>query len=145
MLLIDAADNAEMAAEEYQERASFAKDLIGEQLPDSVVLVFLSRSHRVEKLDPPNGYVDLNLRIFSKEETGNLLRKRFPDATSHDVLEFHRLSSQNPRVQATALDRGLSLTETLLMLGPNPTTVEDAIKNIFEQSIRQLLDSTPEG
>ncbi|MCY4531540.1 MAG: hypothetical protein OXC84_04320 [Gammaproteobacteria bacterium] len=143
VLLIDAADNAEMAAEEYQERASFAKDLIRQEMPDGVVLVLLSRSHRVEKLDPPNGYVDLNLRTFSKEETCNLLRQRFPDATSHDVLEFHRLSSQNPRVQATALDRGLSLPETLLMLGPNPTTVEDTIKNIFEQSIKQLLDSTP--
>ncbi len=145
VLLIDAADNAEMAAEEYQERASFAKDLIRQQLPDGVVLVLLSRSHRVEKLDPPNGYVDLNLRTFSEDETGTLLRKKFPDATSHDVLEFHRLSSQNPRVQATALDRCLSLPETLLMLGPNPTTVEDAIKNIFEKSIEELLDSTPKA
>ena len=145
VLLIDAADNAEMAAKEYQERASFAKDLIGEQLPDSVVLLFLSRSHRIEKLDPPNGYVDLKLRTFSEDETGNLLRKRFPAATSHDVLEFHRLSSENPRVQATALDRDLGLPETLLMLGPDPTTVEDAIKNIFEQSIKQLLDSTPKA
>ena len=141
VLLIDAADNAEMAAEEYQDRASFAKDLIREQLPNGIVLVLLSRSHRIEKLDPPHGYVDLNLRPFSKDETGNLLRTSFPEATSHDVLEFHRLSSQNPRVQTTALDRGLGLPETLHMLGPEPTTVEGAIKNIFEQSIEQVLDS----
>ncbi|MCY4642346.1 MAG: NACHT domain-containing protein [Gammaproteobacteria bacterium] len=145
VLLIDAADNAEMAAEEYQERASFAKDLIRQQLPDGVVLVLLSRTHRIEKLGPPSGYVDLKLRPFSEDETANLLRKRFPDATSHDVLEFHRLSSQNPRVQAIALDRNLNLPETLFMLGPNPTTVEDAIKNIFEQSIKQLLDSAPKA
>lgn len=143
VLFIDAADNAEMAAEEYQERSSFAKDLLRQQLPDGVALVFLCRSHRIEKLDPPNGYVDLCLRPFSEAETGNLLRQRFPNATAHDIREFHRLSSQNPRVQATALDRGLSLPETLLMLGPNPITVEDAIKCIFEQSIRQLLDSAP--
>ena len=143
VLLIDAADNAEMAAEEYRERASFAKDLIREQLPGGVVLVVLSRSHRIKRLDPPNGYVDLKLRTFSEDETGNLLRKRFPDATSHDVLEFHRLSSQNPRVQATSLDRDLSLPETLFKLGPNPTTAEDAIKGIFEQSITQLLDAVP--
>ncbi|SFI44465.1 ATP-binding protein [Nitrosomonas sp. Nm34] len=145
VMLIDAADNAEMAAEEYQERASFAKDLIRQQLPDGVVLVLLCRSHRIEKLDPPNGYVDLSLRAFSEAETDKLLRKRFPNATPHDVREFHRLSSQNPRVQATALDRGLSLPETLLMLGPNPTTVEDAIKGIFEQSIKQLLGSAPKA
>ena len=145
VLLIDAADSAEMAAEEFQERASFARDLVRERLPDGVVLVLLSRSHRIEKLDPPHGYVDLNLRTFSEDETANLLRTRFPDAAFRDVQEFHRLSSQNPRVQATALDRDLSLPETLLVLGPNPTTVEDAIKNIFEQSIEQLLDSGSEA
>lgn len=144
VLFVDAADNAEMAAGEYQERASFAKDLIRQQLPDGVVLVLLCRSHRIEKLSPPIGYVDITLRAFSETETGRLLRKKFHDATSHDVREFHRLSSQNPRVQATALDRGLSLPDTLLMLGPNPTTVEDAIKGLFEQSIRQLFDSVPE-
>ena len=143
VLLIDAADNAEMAAEEYQERASFAKDLIRQKLPEGVMLVFLCRSHRIEKLDPPNGYVDLPLLAFSEAETDMLLRKRFPGAVSHDVREFHRLSSQNPRVQATALDRGLSLSETLLRLGPNPTTVEGAIRSIFEQSIKGLLDSVP--
>ena len=143
VLLIDAADNAEMAAEEYQERASFAKDLIRQELPDGVVLVLFCQSHRIEKLAPPNGYVDLNLQTFSEDETGNLLRTWFPDATSRDVQEFHRLSSQNPRVQATTLDKGLSLPETLLMLGPNPTTVKYAIKSIFEQSIKQLLDNVP--
>ena len=145
VLLIDAADSAEMAAEEYRERASFAKDLIREKLPDGVVLVLTSRSHRMDKLDPPNGYVDFGLRTFSEEETGKLLRMKFPDATSNDILELHRLSSQNPRVQATALDQGLSLSETLLMLGPNPTTVEDAIRGIFEQSIKKLLDSAPKA
>ena len=145
VLLIDAADSAQMAAEEYQDSASFAKHLIREQLPDGVVLVLLSRSHRIEMLDPPNGYVDLNLQAFSRDETGNLLRTRFPDATSNDVLEFHRLSSQNPRLQVTALDRNRSLPETLSLLGPDPTTVEDAIKNIFEQSIKQLLDNVPKA
>ena len=145
VIFIDAADNAEMAAEEYNERASFTKDLIRQKLPEGVVPVFLCRSHRIAKLDPPVIYVDLQLRPFSEAETEKLIKQKFPDATWHDVQEFHRLSSQNPRVQATALERGLSLPQTLSMLGPNPTTAEDAIKGIFEQSIKQLLDAVPKA
>jgi len=145
VIFIDAADNAEIAAEEYNERASFAKDLIRQKLPEGVVLVFLGRSHRIEKLEPPVAYVNLRLRAFSEDETEKLIRQKFPDATRHDVQEFHRLSSQNPRVQATALERGLSLPQTLSMLGPNPTTAEDAIKGIFERSIKQLLDAVPKA
>ena len=143
VIFIDAADNAEMAAEEHNERASFAKDLIRQKLPEGVVMVYLCRSHRIEKLDPPVEYVNLLLKAFSEAETEKLIRQKFPDATQQDVQEFHRLSSQNPRVQSNALERGLSLYQTLSMLGPNPTTVEDAIKGIFEQSIKQLLDSVP--
>ncbi len=145
VLLIDAADNAEMAAEEYQERASFAKDLIRQKLPEGVACVFLCRSHRIKKLDPPYNYIDLALRSFSQSETERLLLASFPDATVQDVREFHRISSQNPRVQATAISRGFSLPDTLLMLGPNPTTVEDTIRNIFAQSISHLIDRVPKA
>lgn len=140
ILLIDAADNAQMAAEEYQERASFVKNLIREEIPPGVVLVLLCRSHRVNLLNPPKGFLDLKLGVFSKNETAQLLLKKFPHASTEDILEFHRLSSQNPRVQVTALNRNLNLSETLTLLGPEPTTVEDAIKNMFEQSLEQLLD-----
>lgn len=141
ILLIDAADNAQMASDEYQERASFVKDLIRQQMPRDVVLVLLCRSHRIDLLNPPNGYVDLKLSAFSVDETAVLLRQKFPNAGAKDVLEFHRLSTQNPRVQATALNRNLDLSETLTMLGPEPTTVEDAIKNMFELAIVKILDN----
>ncbi len=145
VLLIDAADNAEMAAEEYRERASFVKDLIREKLTDGVVPVFLCRTHRIKKLDTPPDYCDLPLQSLSESETEILLKKRFPEATRNDIREFHRLSSQNPRVQAMALEKNLDLPQTLLMLGPDPTTVEDTIRNIFEQSLRQLLDNLPKS
>ena len=145
VILIDAADNAQMAAEEYQERASFAKDLIRETLPKGVVPVFLCRSHRIDKLDPPSGYVDLPLRSFSEAETRTHLNSRFPDANNRDVQEFHRLSSQNPRVQATALSRNLGLQETITLLGPEPSSVEDTIRSLFENAIAKHLDSIPES
>ena len=141
-IVIDAADNAEIAAKEASEGRSFVRDLIREELPDGVRLVILCRTHRQSYLDPPPEVLRLELLSFSKTETEANLRREFPDATSSDVEEFHRLSSQNPRVQALALSWKRSLDETLRLLGPNPTTVEDTIGNLLDQSIAKLRDSS---
>lgn len=140
-IVIDAADNAEMAATEIGEPRSFARDLIREEMPENVRLVFLCRSHRQDLLDPPLGAIRIELKPFNREETATHLRQKFPDASEHDVDEFHRLSSQNPRVQALALSRKDTLAETLRLLGPNPTTVEDSISSLLEGAIEKLKDN----
>ncbi len=146
VIIIDAADNAQMAAEERGEQASFPRDLLRQDLPDGVILVCLSRSHRVKKyLAPPLDFTDLELAPFSEAETKLLLSKSYPDASEQDVREFHRLSSQNPRVQATALANNSSLPETLEALGPTTTTVEDTIRQLFERSISSLKDKSPDA
>jgi hypothetical protein len=102
-IIIDAADNAQMAAEEIGEARAFVRDLIREQLPEGVRLIALCRTHRQEYLDPPFDALRLELHPFSRTETAVYLRQVFVDATEQDIDEFHRLSSQNPRVQAIAL------------------------------------------
>ncbi|MCP1843949.1 hypothetical protein J2R78_006916 [Bradyrhizobium sp. USDA 4538] len=139
-IVVDAADNAQMAAQEIGEIRSFAKDLIRVQIPQGVRLVFLCRSHRRDMLEPPHNAAVVELRPFSRAETDAFLRQNFPDAIARDVDEFHRLSSHNPRVQALALSRGLPLQETLRLLGPNPTTVEDAISSLLDDAIANLKD-----
>ena len=140
-IVIDAADNAQLAAEETGQSRSFARDLLRETLPDGVRLVILCRSHRTTVLDPPPQSLRLELKPFSKTETTAHLHQIFPDASEHDVNEFHRLSSQNPRLQAFALSRNLPLAETLRLLGPNPTTVESAIGSLLNDAIAKLRDS----
>ena len=140
-IVVDAADNAQMAAEEIGEARSFVRDLIREKMPDGVRLVFLCRSHRQAALDPPVEAARLELLPFSLDETAAYLRQRFEDASEHDVHEFHRLSSENPRVQALALSRDMTLPDTLRLLGPNPTTVEDTIGSLLEGAIAKLKDS----
>lgn len=140
-IVLDAADNAQMAAEEIGETRSFARDLIREKMPEGVRLVFLCRSHRQNSLDPPTEVVRRELRPFSLDETAAYLRQWFPDASKQDIDEFHRLSSQNPRVQALALSRNNTLSDTLRQLGYNPTTVEDTIGNLLESAIAKLKDS----
>lgn len=140
-IVIDAADNAQMAAEEIGESRSFIRDLIREQLPEGVRLVTLCRTHRQGHLNPPPDVLPLELHSFSRAETATYMRRVFCDATEPDVDEFHRLSSQNPRVQALALARNVPLGETLRALGPNPTTVDDAIGNLFSASVAKLRDT----
>lgn len=140
-IVVDAADNAQMAAEEIGESRSFVRDLIRERLPENVRLVFLCRSHRKSKLDPPAETICLELLPFSRAETERHLLQALPFAAEADIDEFHRLSSQNPRVQALALSRQESLATTLRLLGPNPTTVEDTIGSLLEAAIAKLKDN----
>jgi hypothetical protein len=140
-IIIDAADNAQMAAEEIGEARAFVRDLIREQLPEDVRLVALCRTHRQQYLDPPPDALRLELHPFSRTETAAYLRQVFTDATEQDIDEFHRLSSQNPRVQALALSWKIPLNDTLRALGPNPTTVEDTIGSLLDVSIARLRDA----
>ncbi len=139
-IVIDAADNAQMLADELGESRSFARDLFRENFPDGVRLIVTARTHRLKLLDPPYGALQLELCPFSRSETANLLRLTFPDATEQDVDEFHRLSSQNPRVQANALSIKMPLQEILRTLGPNPTTVDNTISNLLDRALHELRD-----
>lgn len=139
-IVIDAADNAQMAAEELGERKSFVQDLIRESFPENIRLIFLCRSHRQSYLAPPTDSLKLELRAFNRDETATHLKQTFSEATNHDIDEFHRLSSANPRVQALALANNHPLPKTLRLLGPNPTTVEDTINSLLENAIVELKD-----
>jgi hypothetical protein len=139
-IAVDAADNAQLAAEEIGEPRSFARDLLREEMPDGVRLVELCRTERRRHLDPPPNTLCLELRPFSRAETAAHLSRFFPKATEHDIDEFHRLSSQNPRVQAAALSRPGSLSDILRALGPNPTSVEDTISQLLSRAVAELRD-----
>lgn len=139
-LVIDAADNAQMAAMEVGNHHAFVRDLIREKMPNGVRLIFLCRSHRREYLSPPPQTLAFPLLPFEQEETERYLKQSFPDARVQDVSEFHRLSSQNPRVQALALAQQLSLPKMLRWLGPTPTTVEETIDNLLRSSVEKLRD-----
>ena len=140
-IVVDAADNAEIAANEFGDERSFARTLLREPLPDGVRLVFLCRTERQELLDPPASVLKLELKPFTRDETSAFLRKTYSDASNDDVDEFHRLTSHNPRVQATALAQSTSLSEVLRSLGPNPTTVDDTISKLLQQTVDKLRET----
>ena len=144
-LVIDAADNAETAAREAHDGPSFARVLLRETLPSNVRLVLTARTHRVELLDPSPTARRIDLRHFSWEESALNLRAAFPAASIRDIDEFHRLTSFNPRVQATALASGGDLSSVLTGLGPEPQTVQYSIARLLEFAVAKIRYETPEA
>ncbi len=142
-VFIDAADNAEMAAKEFNEPC-FANQILREAIPEGCRIVLLCRPERKELLKPPSSIQSIELQPFSQNETKKHLLYYFPNATQEDVLEFHRLSSQNPRVQANALGAGKSSIQELLeSLGPSPTTVDEQISDQLKQAVNKIKDELP--
>lgn len=136
-IIIDAADNAYMAAQEIGERA-FVHDLINTDMPDGVRFAFTCRSHRQDHLGAPLDAIVIKLESFSKAETAAHLRLSYPDATAAEAAEFAFLSSDNPRVQALAMEGTPPIGEMLRALGPTPTTVQQAIGGLLTKAINRL-------
>ena len=136
-IIIDAADNAYMAAQEIGERA-FVHDLINTDMPDGVRFAFTCRSHRQDHLGAPLDAIVIKLESFSKAETATHLRLSYPDATEAEAAEFAFLSSDNPRVQALAMEGTPPIGEMLRALGPTPTTVQQAIGGLLTKAINRL-------
>jgi hypothetical protein len=142
-IFIDAADNAEMAAKEFSENC-FAHELLREPVPDGCRIIVLCRTERRELLGPVKAVEILELKPFSEAETLLHLRQRFPNATPADGLEFHRMTSGNPRVQANALSISRNkLSEVLASLGPAGTTVNDQIAAQLDAAISAVKEMLP--
>ena len=140
-LIVDAADNAEIAAKEFSDGNSFVRDLLREPLPSGVRLVVFCRTERQALLDLPESSIRITMKPFTRKETATFLRHTYPDVLENDITEFHRLTSQNPRVQATVLAQSNSLLEVLRSLGPNPMTVDDTISALLRLAIDKLRET----
>jgi hypothetical protein len=136
-IIIDAADNAYVAAHEIGERA-FVHDLINTDMPDGVRLAFTCRSHRQGHLGAPLDAISIKLESFSKAETATHLRLSYPDATDAEAADFAFLSSDNPRVQGLAMEGTPPIADMLKALGPTPTTVQHAIGSLLTKAIDRL-------
>lgn len=144
LILVDAADNAEMAAKEFS-HPCFANELLREDIPNGCKLVMLCRTERIPYLKPNSKIVQLKLDEFTEAESLLNLRNWFPSANETDGLEFHRLTSKNPRVQANALSlNATSVTELLESLGPGGMTVDKQIEFQLNTAVSKIKDSLPD-
>jgi hypothetical protein len=139
-VVIDAADNAAMAAEE-QQRRTFVTDLFREDWPANSRLVQLCRPERKHLLNVPKaGVTEMSLVGFQKPESLEHLRTRFPDATEEEGVELHVLSDGNPRVQAMAMENARSVAETLAALQIAKTTPGEVLDSLLAKQIQDVAD-----
>lgn len=143
-IFIDAADNAEMAAQEYSQ-SCFAHELLRESVPEGCKLVMLCRTERIHLLKPTSLVLQVLLEPFTRNETAAHLQRYIPDVSEDDALEFHRLTSGNPRVQANALEnRSNGITQILDGLGRLGATVEAQIAAQLDSAIATVKDKFPD-
>lgn len=139
-VLIDAADNAEMAAEEYSSPC-FASELLREKIPEGCRVVMLCRTERIGLLKPSSKIVKQELKGFSKRESMQYLQLKHPEASSKESLEFHRLTNGNPRVQSNSLSVAAdSVVELLARLGPSGKSVEELIEKQLQDAVSSMKD-----
>lgn len=138
-IVIDAADNAAMIAEEMNEH-SFVHGLVREPLPRNVRLILTCRTERIKLLALPADYQDVPLRGFDVKETLAHLQTAYPDVSTADVNEFHTRTSNNPRVQAAVLDATEKLHEALAWLAPNPSSPGQALDSLIERQVAEIRD-----
>lgn len=134
-IVIDAADNSQMAADEFNYGRSFITDLLQETLPKNIKIIALARPYRVELLMPKQDVEVIDLESFNEDETKQYLLNYYPEISQQDAREFHRLTSGNPRVQSIALEQDLTLHEILSFFGGTPKSVEDTIQDLLDKAI----------
>jgi hypothetical protein len=139
-IVIDAADNAEMAAEEFKDNC-FAHELLREKMPKGCKLIMLCRTERKHLLKPNGNILSIELKPFSEGESFRNLQDYFPAATANDGVEFYRLTGGNPRVQANAFTAShRTVTELLSSFGPNPMTVEMQIEQQLRAAVLKIKE-----
>ncbi len=136
LIILDAADNSVMAANDRQERA-FVLGLLQENPPEGCRIVAMARTERLELLALRQDCCKILLNAFCRDESRKHLHKKYPDANDNAVDIFHRLTSQNPRTQSYVLQLSKNLNELMEILGPSARSVDDVICNQVETSLEK--------
>lgn len=141
LVVLDATDNSEDAAVARNESPSFARNLVQETPPLGCRLVLMARTERRHRFpDRAPETIEIPLEPFSQAETAAHLRRSFPEADAGSVVEFHRYTGGNPRVQSYLLARAGSLPELLRRLGPGGLSVDDQIEFEVEDALRRTRE-----
>ncbi|WP_217637364.1 hypothetical protein [Curtobacterium sp. MCBA15_016] len=115
VIVVDAADNAVIAAEDNADPRSFVRDLLRLQadIPPNVRIVLTCRPERLDRLEAPVGIASIELPAFTPQETAKVVSGSHPSATNLDVREIHDRTAGNPRVVSTVLFETATIHEAL--------------------------------
>lgn len=141
VIVVDAADSAVIASEEYADSAPFVRDLLhlDSSVPDNIHIVLTCRPERAPSLSAPELTPTLEMPNFATAETAYLVRSKHSAATEQDIVEIHERSAGNPRVISTLLDGTSSILDSLRRL----TSIEGnpiSVHSLLHQKVTRIFE-----
>jgi hypothetical protein len=139
VIAIDAADNSVAAGKtQSPPEPSFVHDFVRlTELPDNVRFLVGARTGRLSELDLPRHFKRVELKAFSRDETGGNVASFWP-APDWWVDDFHHLSAGNPRVQSYAFARSLGRhDEALEALRPHGKHLDEIFREQFDHTLKK--------
>lgn len=137
LIAIDAADNSVAAAENrIPAEPSFIQDfLLLTGQPENVRFVVTARTGRLPQLRLPPTYQTIEIKPFSRLETGENVRRVW-SAPESWIDDFDRLSSGVPRVQAYAFKVDDAHPSTALdRLRPAGRSLKQIFRQLFDEAL----------
>ena len=138
VLVIDAADNAVIAAQRFGDE-SFVPTLWNTQLPMNCRLLMTSRSHRRASLNPPSTVNEYELKGFDQHASAVHLRSTFPQADESHCTAFHTSTVGTPRVQGYLLNQLKSVSDADAALDSLRRMPRSSLSSIFDDLWNALI------
>ena len=139
VIAVDAADNSITAAlGQTPTEASFVTELMSfADLRSNISLIISARTGRLEDLNLPPGFAQIECSSFTLDETaGNVAR--YCQAQQSWIEDFHHLSAGVPRVQAYAFQQARDdWSNALAVLRPAGLQLEQIFAMQFEWALRK--------
>lgn len=145
VIIVDAADNAAIAAQENADSKAFVRDLLRleEEIPPNIHIVLTCRPERLSLLEVKKEIPQFNLSAFTLDETRKFILTQYPLVRDLEANEIHDRTSGNPRVISMLLSETKSLPEAMGRLSnlnfdsiPLDSLMEARIRKAFENSGR---------
>lgn len=142
VIVVDAADNAVIAAEDNADSRPFVRDLLRLQadIPPNVRIVLTCRPERLDRLEAPDGIASFELPPFTPEETAKVVSSSHPSATNLDVSEIHDRTAGNPRVVSTVLFETATIHDALGRV-TGFTSATSALDSLMQEQVTNAFNN----
>ncbi len=139
-LLIDAADNANIAAYDNGEATSFIDHLVKADVPDGCRIVFTARSERLNFTTEVDDVLKIKLSGFNIEEVETLISSKIPKGVDRNLAAVVKnFARGNPRVILNLLAQAKTVKELKRTISPSmPNKVSGIVGKRIQEFIRSL-------
>ena len=143
VILIDAADNAVIAAEESPREGAFVEDLLALDLTglDNIHIVFTCRPERIRSLSKRVSSTILPLPEYSQAEVHGVLEGKYRTVDRADAIEIATLLSGNPRLLALYMKKSNSLKQLMNTIAGTDSKT-DVIGELISRNYKETLDNS---